>query len=75
VDKEKHIMNNIYRVIDRNSGEVIAEGFAKRELAKPARDEAIANRRIDAAVCRGTDHPLGPTTGAFPVKTKTYKRK
>ena len=63
-------MIDTYRVINRNTGEVVADGFRCRGDAKPTRDTANKGE-ADAVVCRGQDHPKGPTTGA--IKSKAPK--
>ena len=64
-------MTDLYRVIDRNTGVIVEDGFTTRCAAKPVRDWANTLKDRNAVVCRGQDHPKGPTTGA--IKSKAPK--
>lgn len=60
---------DIYRIIDRHDGSVVEVGFAKREAAKPRRNELNEEAgRTDPnnpryIISRGEDHPHGPSNG------------
>jgi len=58
-----------YRIIDTNTREAVASGFATREEAKPRRDELCGDyppkdgKPGRYIISRGEDHPHGPTNG------------
>lgn len=60
---------DIYRIIDTNTHEPVATGFATRELAKVKRDELNGSKPEDGKpggryiVSRGEDHPHGSSNG------------
>ena len=67
-------MSNMYQVVDTHDKSVVAEGFAKREDAKPVRNakNKEANSEMRFVVSRGKDHPLGESRGFVPPTNKKW---
>ena len=63
---------DIYRVVDRSTGNVVASGFAARSKARIDRDKANENAKADCVICRGKDHPKGSTDGVDRSPPKKY---
>lgn len=66
-------MTNMYQIVDTRNHNVVETGFERKEAkrkgdkkaAKPMRDELNADVKNSDPfiVCRGEDHPHGPSNG------------